>query len=464
MQIRQKLEQSRLCYSQELYSEGLELLNSCIELIPDDPLFLFEQACFFYNLGDIDKAKLSLLKSISIHPNSRNHGILATIFADTASPNEAAYHHEKAFKFNNKATFSAYGLAMNGDYEPGGEIYQLIHKCSKKLGQTARDYARLNFALGQIHLKRSENTRALEFFHIGNKYCQEYSPFITEVENKKINDIVEVFLKQKSIHSNQEVVEKSTQETPRLAFIVGLHRSGSTLLEQMLNSHSTINGMGETHNVSRAMAFLAKARGQNQFSTEDVLLTEKTTWQDCGSFLKSIIPETSAQVVVDKQLFNYLFIGCIMAMNPSSLFIDIRRNPSDIFRSCYMTLFSEWPNFSHTPENFVTAYRNYRKLMKLWKELYPSNIVTIYYEKLVENPEKQLTKILQGFGLEYETQCLEFYNNKNSVMTASQLQVRKPIYKSSVGAWDHFKKDFPQADILLKPIIEEYELEINKHV
>ncbi len=454
------LKQSRELYAQKQFAKGLKLLEQCMQAYPDNALLIYEEACFLYQLGQIEHSISSLKKSVKLEANAQNHSLLATLLADTAEPEQASFHHFQAFKLKNSMTFSAYGMALNGDYEVDSDAYQLINSCLNKTGQDARDYARLNFALAQIHLKQGDQKTALEYFHTGNQYCQSYSRFDIDIENEKVDRICNVFNSFNMNTANQEEHGTDTIAQSKIAFIVGLPRSGSTLLEQMLNAHSSIKGIGESTLISSSMKYLAQLQGKKGFQPADVQEVAPQHWIQTSDFLKQEIKNHSDKLVVDKQLFNYLFLGCAQKISPNSLFIDIRRNPADIFRSCYMTLFSAWPNFTHSATDFVVAYKNYRKLMALWKSLYPHNIISIHYEKLVDEPKANLSRILELLGLAFEEQCLDFHKAKNSVLTASQQQVRKPLYKSSVGAWGKFKKHFPEADELLTPLSQQYKQEL----
>ncbi|PIP80268.1 MAG: hypothetical protein COW84_06220, partial [Gammaproteobacteria bacterium CG22_combo_CG10-13_8_21_14_all_40_8] len=323
-EIISKVEKSRVLYNERKFNEGLDLLTACVHLKPDDALLLFEQACFLYQLGQFDQSIKALERSINITPNSRNHSFLGSILADLGKPSEAAFHYLQAFKFNPSNTYCAYAMAYNGDYDVNGEEYQIIHAALQRNAQQPIDYARLNMALGKIHLKNKDVPGALSFFHTGKKISENFSNYDLSADTLRTQKIISAF---KALEYEEMPTSTASNNSTRVALIFGLPRSGTTLLETMLNSHADIQGIGESKLLSSSLEHLAHQFNEEMFQIEHLTKCTAQDWKNSGQQMIGQVNYYGKRWIVDKQLFNYVWLGCAQKLNPDSVFIDIRRNP-----------------------------------------------------------------------------------------------------------------------------------------
>jgi len=224
-------------------------------------------------------------------------------------------------------------------------------------------------------------------------------------------------------------------------FIVGMPRSGTTLLEQVLASHSKVFGAGELETFKESIAECVHSQGivaayplLAEALTHDHIrqLGEKYTTR-----VRARAPE--AERIVDKMPLNFAFVGLIHLALPNARFINVRRDPLDTCVSCFSLLFSGSQPFAYDLGELGRYFRGYEKVMEHWhKVLPPDVIIDIHYEDLVDDLEGTAKRVLRHCDLDWEDACRDFHDTKRAVRTASQMQVREPVYRRSVGSWRRY--------------------------
>ena len=227
-------------------------------------------------------------------------------------------------------------------------------------------------------------------------------------------------------------------------FIVGLPRSGSTLLEQVLASHSQVEGTRELPDIP-AIAFelMSRANPQRRWAyPQPVAALER---QDIDALAARYLARTQAHRAlgkprfVDKMLGNFGHIGLIQLLFPKAAIIDARRHPLGCGFSCYKQLFARGLAYSYDLRDIGRYYRDYAELMEHFDAVLPGRVHRVYYEQLVADPQRELKRLLEYCALPFEAQCLQFHENRRIVQTISSEQVRRPIYADSVDQWRHFE-------------------------
>ena len=238
-------------------------------------------------------------------------------------------------------------------------------------------------------------------------------------------------------------------------FIVGMPRSGTTLVEQMLASHRRVFGAGELTYTSE---LVASAQAAGKFPFDFALLSDKELY-DLGSLylarLRPLAP--SADRIIDKLPFNFGILGLIHLVLPKARIIHLRRDPVDTCFSCYANLFSQGIEFSNDLGELGRYYRAYQRLMAHWRRVLPQGaMLEVQYEELVADFETQSRRIVDYCGLEWDANCLLYYETKRAVRTASAAQVRQPLFSNSIGRWLPYKQQLqPLLDALKgKPAID----------
>jgi hypothetical protein len=227
-------------------------------------------------------------------------------------------------------------------------------------------------------------------------------------------------------------------------------RSGTTLVEQILASHSKVYGAGELHDIDKIAKTMSGPNG-SEFP-ETVQSTSGQELRELGiRYLSAVRRRASlAERVTDKMPHNFPYVGLIYLILPNSRIIHTRRDPRDVALSCFSLLFAQGQMaFSYDLTELGHYYRAYQVLMDHWRNVLPPGVMLeVQYEELVRNLEEQARRIIEHCGLEWDDACLAFYKTERPVRTASVTQVRRPIYSGSVGRWhpyEHLLQPFVRA-------------------
>jgi len=233
-----------------------------------------------------------------------------------------------------------------------------------------------------------------------------------------------------------------------MIFILGMPRSGTTLVEQIISSHPDVYGSGELN-------FLARVVYKNFFKEDKINFIDNLTKlnNEDLSLIKnqyfSFIENFNSDKVylTDKALFNFQWIGFIKILFPEAKIINCVRDPKDNCLSIYKNLFENEGHWCYNKKELVDCYKLYIDLMKFWNKKIPGEIYDIKYEDLIANPESEIKNLIFAAGLNWDEKCLKYNENKNVIKTLSVNQARKKIYSTSVSLYEKYKpflKDFPE--------------------
>jgi tetratricopeptide (TPR) repeat protein len=233
-------------------------------------------------------------------------------------------------------------------------------------------------------------------------------------------------------------------------FIVGMPRSGTTLVEQILASHPKVFGAGELNEFGNAVERLGNANGAMGHFPELVSsIPNDQLYQIGGNYVNAITAlAPRAERIIDKMPMNFLFVGLIYLVLPNARIIHMRRDPVDTCLSCFSTLFTDRNLYSYDLGELGRYYRAYTRLMDHWRRVLPRGVMLeVNYEDVIGDLEGEARRMVSYCGLEWDDDCLSFHDTERLVRTASAAQVRQPIYKSSIGRWRAYES-------LLAPMIE----------
>ena len=300
-----------------------------------------------------------------------------------------------------------------------------------------------NYSLGKSYEDSGDYDRAFSCYARGNalrRPNESYDPVHTEVVHDQIID-----------STGREFFEKNDgngapDDAP--IFIVGLPRSGSTLIEQILASHSLVDGTHELPDLPRIIKTVNDQRPQG----DGYPMALQHYGKDLASLGQQYIELTAryrkdAPHFTDKMPNNFASIGLIAAILPNAKVVNARRHPLDSCMGCYKQLFYKGQSFTYDLVELGEYYLEYERLMAHWHEVLPGKVLDIQYEEMVADQENQTRKLIEHCGLPWEDRVLRFYENDRAVITASSEQVRQPIYSKSVNSWRRF-------ELHLEPLIE----------
>ncbi len=318
-----------------------------------------------------------------------------------------------------------------------GEIAAMQALLQGEAGEDT-DQAQLHFALGRAFEQRNNYAAAFQHYAAGNRRRRKTVAFDIRVFENKTRRVRECFYA--AFFAERAAVGRGD---PAPIFIVGLPRSGSTLVEQILASHSSVEGTFELPNVLTIVRELDHGNAQHDAYPESVRGVPHAQFALLGRrYLEETAPLRSGRLhFIDKMPNNFSHVGLIHCMLPNATIIDVRRHPMDACFSTYKQHFAEGQSFSYDLEDLGRYYRCYLGLMDHWDTVLPGKVLHLQYEHLVRDPETHIRRLLAHCRLDFEPACLSFHETKRPVRTASAEQVRQPLYASGVGYWKHFESE-----------------------
>lgn len=300
----------------------------------------------------------------------------------------------------------------------------------------------MHFAAGQLLDSMDQFDRAFEHLTKGNDLrAQRYEPAEQEA---MIDRTMQVFSAEAMSR-----LPRAAVGSDRPVFIVGMPRSGTTLVEQIISSHPDVHGAGELHEIIRIVNGLHTTLGCEQRYPEAAAALTADAAEGLAQrylgHLHALSPD--AKRVTDKMPQNYQHLGLIALLLPRARVIHCRRDVRDTCLSCYFQNFSGHQTFAYDLRSLGHYYRQYEKLMAHWQQVVDLPMMTVCYEQLVDDSEAQSRRLIEFCGLPWDDQCLRFYETKRDVPTSSFGQVRRPIYRSQVDRWRRYQQH-------LKPLFE----------
>jgi hypothetical protein len=291
----------------------------------------------------------------------------------------------------------------------------------------------LCFALGKAYDDIGNYKNAFNYFKNGNDLRRKEIKFSIDNEKKEFLQIKKIF---QNSYINKFKQIKNKKDIP--IFIIGMPRSGTTLVEQIISSHADVFGGDELpyfNNLIKTKFFKNELFSNNLLKKENLNKIRR-------SYLDSIKKVSSdSKQVTDKLPINFKWVGFIRLIFPNSKIIHCKRNAKDTCISIYKNYFTNTDlNYAYSFEELTKFYKLYDEMMNFWKKYFSDSIIDVQYETLIMNPKIEIPKIIKNCDLTWDTKCMKFYENIRPVKTASDTQVRENIYTSSVNTWKNYEK------------------------
>jgi tetratricopeptide (TPR) repeat protein len=421
--------------------EAIEYFEQAARLQPD-----YAEACV--NLGgalmerlEVAAAVKAYQQALRVQPDhARAHNNLAEAYLDLGDAREAQAHFREAVRISPDFIRPLLHLSANGFYsaaEPG------VDEIKARLtdSRLSRDSAsQLHFILGYLLDRAGAADEAFEHFRQGNalrrSLLQENGKAFDPAANAEAIDRLIAFFSSEFFQQTQGFGLMT--EVP--VFIVGMPRSGSTLIEQILSQHSRVHGAGEIKDVTRLVADLsARLGGADQYPECLAGLNGATAREFAEGHLRQLTRrDETVSRVTDKMLDNFFHLGLLAVLFPQARVIHCQRDPRDVCLSCYFQFFRGL-RFTWDLNDLARCYRDYERLMTHWRHVLPIPMLEVVYEDVVADLESESRKIVAFCGIDWEERCLRFHENERMVRTMSRVQVRQPLYTSSVGRWRRYE-------------------------
>ena len=299
---------------------------------------------------------------------------------------------------------------------------------------SADDRYHLCFALGKALEDRAEYPRSFDYYRRGNALRRSVGPYRPEQIEHNTRLQMEV--------CTPELFARHRGGGACAAdpiFIVGLPRSGSTLIEQILASHSQVEG---THELADVPRIVTELDGRDSRYPGALLSTDTEEFRRLGERYLSdtrVYRSSDRPRFIDKMPNNFRHVGLIHLMLPNAKIIDVRREPMACCFGNFKQLFAQGQGFTYDLQDIARYYCTYLELMRHWESVLPGRILRLHYEDVVEDLEGSVHRLLGFCGLEFEPACIAFHRTERSVRTASSEQVRQPIYREGLSQWRHYE-------------------------
>jgi len=424
---------------------AIKIYKLAIKKNPNNPMAYNNLANLYKTNNELDKSINIYNQALKINPDQyiiyNNLGIAYKIIGNFKEAKECFM---KAIKLKPDFYFAYRNLGQVIKWKKNDANLLMLQKVfneHKKRDEIKREIA---FTLAKAYEDIKDYKSTYSYLSEGNLIAKNLFNYSIKKDEGLFSQIKETFNEKLFNRYSPSANRSNNKNIP--IFIVGMPRSGTTLIEQMLSKHSKIFATGETEILSDLISkhFLK--------NNEDLLLTNKFDFKieyldEIGNeYIKNLkLMSDNSIYITDKLPFNFRWIGLIKLILPNAKIIHCTRNSKDICFSIYKNFFySNGVAFAYDFDDIINYYSLYENLMNHWQKTIPNFIFDVRYENLIENPKIEIEKLLKYLQLDWEDGCLNFYHSKRPVHTLSDTQVRKPLYKDSIRNWKNFEKYLPK--------------------
>ena len=441
-----RLKYASILRKKQKFAQTTEQVNILCDQFPDNLNYQAQKASDVMQGGDHSKA-INMFDDI-LKKNPYNFSTLTSkghAQKTLGSTDQAIKSYQSAYQIKPDHGEAFFSLANLKTYSFSDYELDSMRQQVERVDLSLRDKAYFHFALAQGCEVKGEYEEA--FFHLdrGNQIKNDQSKYSIENMEREFQAQIDIcndsFFKELGQGGN---------DTKDPIFILGLPRAGSTLIEQILASHSMVDGTLELPNI---LSMAQSLRGDDIYGKEGNYpkSMESLTLEQREAFGKNFIEDTrmhrkDAPMFTDKMPNNFRHIGLIHLIMPNAKIIDARRYPLDCCFSMFKQLFAQGQEFTYGLEEAGSYYNSYVKLMNHWDEVLPGKVLRVNNEDVVDDLEGQVTRMLEFIEIPFEEECISFYKTERLVRTPSSEQVRKPVNKDGMERWKPYAK-------YLKPLL-----------
>ncbi|GAB4349677.1 MAG: tetratricopeptide repeat-containing sulfotransferase family protein [Oricola sp.] len=420
--------------------EALRLYRAALAIEPRNGHLHTNLANALLALGDVETAIAHYEQALDTLSGAADvHYGLAQALRDIGEIDRALAHYEKAMALNPDHANAMLSFSMIADTASETQKARIRTAYERSLPESEQRML-LSFARGKIEDLNRDYGAAFGFYQEGNSIRERQLRYSIEQTRAEFQQIASVFTRQFFDERRDFGV---SDERP--VFILGMPRSGTTLVEQILASHSRVTGTGELAYFPKSVFDEMRRADPRGYPGAASALGKDDIERIAADYLENARQGIDPGFLhTDKLPGNFIFIGMIRLVFPNARIIHCTRDPRDTCISLFKTFFpSGGHHFSYNLDVLRDYHCLYLKLMEHWNSLFADSIIEVNYETLVRNPESGIRALLERTGLDFEPQCLDFHKTRRVVRTASAGQVRKPMFTSSIGTWERYKPHFP---------------------
>ena len=454
--IQLRLDYIQILRKRQKFAAALEQAKALYARDPKNALFQSHLAIESMQTGDHQRAFELFTQILEQMPNDfATLTSLGHAYKTFGNHDEAVESYRASYASKHDHGDAYFGLANLKTYRfTDAEISQM-QKLLERQDIGFGDRVNLCFSLGKAYEDRKDYQSAFEQYERGNDLKSVQSRYRAQEMTKELRAQAE--------HCGATLFETQGgrgHAAPDPIFIVGLPRAGSTLLEQIIASHSQVDGTLELPNIL-AMTFQLRGRDRKVEGGRYPRVLQELSDDKLKQMGQRYIDDTQihrkgAPFFIDKMPNNFRHIALIKLILPNAKIIDARRHPMACCFSGFKQHFAEGQEFTYGLENVGQYYRDYVDMMDHWDAALPGQILRVHYEDVVGDTEVEVRRILDYLNLPFEPECLDFYKTKRSVRTASSEQVRQPIFKSGLEQWKHFEPWLGPLKQALGPVLDGY--------
>ena len=419
-----------------------ECINNFLLAIENNPQYegaYINLGRVYRELNEFDNELNCYKKCLKIKPNASKILVqLGRAYRNRGENKLAIDCFESSLNFNPESYSAYFELANRSEYKLNKEQIAKMESFAENDGLNDNDKINLNYALALIYEKNEDSDKLFSSLHRANSLRKKSLNYSLHDDEKRANNVKD-FYQGSSNAKEIKLHEKSKSKNP--IFIVGMPRSGSSLIEQILSSHHNVYGGGELQIFRKILNPLLNTFLNNRESFQEIIKDKNCYESIRYEYLESIDRlDFKEAFFTDKALLNFQYIGLILRALPDSKIIHIKRDAMAICWSNFKTNFAQRGiAFSNDLNDLVGFYKLYEEQMNFWHSEFPNQIYDLKYESMTKNQTIETKELLNFCNLDWDENCLHFYNNNRSVKTASKDQVRKKIYSGSSDAWKKYK-------------------------
>jgi tetratricopeptide (TPR) repeat protein len=424
---------------------ALEQYRVVLGLDPNNAEAHFQIGSLYQRLNYLEDARRHYEEAIRLRPRDADAiANLGSILQSEGQLDLAAERFRQAIALRPDTPFAYYFLAemaKAGRCQVSDDELKQMQAAFQTDRAPKRETSMLAFALANELDRRKRYDEAFEYFRRANElkrgYAGEWGMFFLPDKHKEMGEKIMALFDRPLF----ERLRPAGVDSEMPVFVVGMPRSGTSLVEQILASHPRVYGAGELMDIPEITDALAGEEGRAARYPACVAETAVDVLrQQAEGYLRILSElEPSADRVVDKLPGNFMHLGLISILFPKASIIHCKRDPRDTCLSCFQQNFRHLV-FTTSLEALGLYYREYERMMEHWRRVLPIQMYEIQYEELVDELEGKSREMIAYCGLDWDQRCLAFHENKRTVHTASELQVRRPVYKTSVARWKRYEK------------------------